>query len=321
MKSLFKTIAGFARDKKLLPKAVCLALAVVLWVILSQARSDRVKYTVPIEVRRLASDQIVSSISSRYAQVVLEGSRDELRGVEGKNIRAYVIVSNPTPGTAQRYSVYLNHQNIPENVYISLYTRHIYLTVEKKEHRVLRVVPRLKGNIDDGLVITEIKVDPVHVTAGGPRSALADAAFIYTETIMLESAPGTVEKTVQLDREQFPETELGVKTVKVRITVEERENGVGIEVPLSVKNQDRKYRYVVDTPMVRVYCALPGAKLEAKNVTAFVDSSRFNSRAFSAGGNSGEDFFDAQVSVTFHGVEAELISVVPERVTVRIMKR
>lgn len=322
MIAVLKKVITLARRENWVAKALCLVLALVLWFVVSSSRMERVQHKIPIEKRRLAANLTVSQMSTTTALVSLEGKKDQLEYVNTKNIRAYVNLHNPVVGSAKTYTVHLWQRNVPEGIYVNLATRDVVITVEKREEKWVRVVPVVRGRPRDGLVPGEVRVIPERVLVSGPRADIRDLDYVYTEELSIENAGGEMVRTVSLRRPGGGGVDVSEAQARVTVPFEENADSYSLELPVVIKNADDRYRYVIDSEVVRVYLSTSGKqRIVPANIEAVLDVGRVSLKQLTAEHERDGITREVPVTVTVQRGDADPLALLPARIVVQIQRK
>jgi YbbR domain-containing protein len=168
-------------------KIICVALAIVLYILFRVNTLAERQLTVDLEV---VTDQgfIVSSEYPGSINVTLRGDSEDLQGILPDDIEAYVnLAPYPEEGEFQVPVEFRKKGSAlqPEAIELRPRPKTITLSQEPRTVRSLIVRPELSGFPTLGYELTQFFVSPSSVTAVGPRSQLADLTELKTEIIDL----------------------------------------------------------------------------------------------------------------------------------------
>jgi YbbR domain-containing protein len=170
-------------------KLLALAITLGLWFAVTGQR-------VPATVRlprvqlsfRLPTDMEISNDPRDEVEVTLTGSKRDLDRLNGRDLVAYVDVSDMKPGervvqlAAGRVKL-----DLPEGVRIDgIEPGTIPLRLEPRVEREIEVEARLEGNLPEGYELRGISITPNKVRVRGPASHVNALQRALTETIPLE---------------------------------------------------------------------------------------------------------------------------------------
>jgi hypothetical protein len=321
VKKIKHKILSTAKERDYLAKAACLLLAVILWGYIASGKTDKLRYRMPLSVRNVPSTLAVSGMSERSAVLVLEGRKEHLKSINIKNITAYVNLDNAAPGTKE-YPVRLEKQQMPEEVTLSLANDKVAITVEKKEDRLVRVVPVIEGTVRKGKIIIDRMVFPERVRITGPKSVVDSIDTLETQEVSVENEAVDLNRQVGLRTESFPDITLGEKVFTVRVAITDLRDLIMVTAPVAVLNGGRDFEYDVRDREVEVYLRSKNNRAEAADgVEAFVDAARLNYQALFANEPAA---VSAELPVVVVGrtvAAADIVSIIPRKVLVRITRK
>lgn len=322
MIAILKKIITRARRENWIAKAVCLALSLVLWFLVSSTRQERMQIKIPIEKRRLAPNHTVTQMSTTTALVTLEGRKEQLEYVNTKSIRAYVNLNSPALGVAKTYPVQLWQRSVPEGIYVNLATREVVVTVEKREEKWVRVVPVIRGRPRDGYVPGEVRVAPERIMVSGPPAEISDLEYIYTEELSMENAAAEVKAVVGVVRPGGMGVDVSESQVRVSIPFVENPDAYSLELPVVVKNGDERFRYVIDSEVVRVYLSTTGKQRAVPgDLEAALDVGKISLKQLLADKERTSIIREVPVIVTVRRGETDPLALSPSRIVVQVQRK
>jgi len=168
-------------------KIICIALAIVLYILFRVNTLTERQLTIPLEVIT-ANGFIVSSEYPRSINVTLRGDSEDLQGILPDDIEAFVNLAPYLEEGEFQVPVEFRKKGSalqPEALELRPRPRMITLSQEARMVRSLTVRPELSGFPTLGYELTQFFVSPSSVTAVGPRSQLAGLTELKTELIDL----------------------------------------------------------------------------------------------------------------------------------------
>src|SRR5208337_1198678 len=132
MKKYIEIIKHIAEDKDIVPKVVCILLAVMLWGYITNTGSARIKFKIPVTYKNLDETLTVSKISTKNIVVSLSGKKDDLKSSFVKNIKLFIDLSNAEIGIYKPYKVQQTTGDIPQGFDFELDPDEVKVLVEKK---------------------------------------------------------------------------------------------------------------------------------------------------------------------------------------------
>ena len=221
-------------DKKVwVPQLVCLCFAVVLWGYVSSQKTGEMTVRVPIEFQNLSNSLVVADIEKNSATVRLKGNLEEIRTFNTKSLKASVDLSNPVIGDIGNYPVELSKHDVPENVTVALSDKKIFIKVEHKVSKKVRVIPVLEQSARDGTFIGNMRVVPETVTAWGPESVMQNLDALQTKPIVLSREIGRIVRYAQINTDPFKNVEVELSSVNVVVPVFKDERVLKVAVPIT----------------------------------------------------------------------------------------
>jgi YbbR domain-containing protein len=170
-------------------KLLALAITLGLWFGVTGQRAPATVRLPRVQLSfRLPPDMEISNDPRSEVEVTLTGSKRELDRLNGRDLAAYVDVSDMKPGervvqlAAGRVKI-----DLPEGVRIdSVEPGTIPLRLEPRVEREIEVEARLEGNLPEGYELRGINITPGKVRVRGPASHVHALQKALTETIPLE---------------------------------------------------------------------------------------------------------------------------------------
>jgi len=98
-------IKRIIKEKKLIPKTVCLLLAIILWFYVSIKNINEITIKLPVTAQGLNEDYVISSISSKIITAKISGHKDEIKNIKKNNIKTIVDLSTAEIGNYKIYPI------------------------------------------------------------------------------------------------------------------------------------------------------------------------------------------------------------------------
>jgi YbbR domain-containing protein len=200
-------------------KAASLCLALVLWAFVQQGQI--VEQTVFAQVSySWPTDLVVAKPPPSRVHMTLAGSRANMRRIDNEAMKVVVDMSEATEGVQSIDYALGAIAGLPAGVKV-LGTRpsSAQLALEPRTERRLPVEVAQVGNVDDGLRLHSIVVEPAEVTVFGPASVVETMESIHTEAINLNSSkslevdPESVQVIIRVESESEERTVAGISVV------------------------------------------------------------------------------------------------------------
>ncbi len=204
-------------------KILCIALAVVLYILFRINTLTEKQITVPLEVVT-SEGFVVSSDHPGNVNIILRGEEDDIRGILNEDVEAYVNLA-PYPEEGE-YQVPIEFRKKgtalqPEALEIRSRPREITLSQERRTVRSLVVKPEISGFPALGYELTQYFVSPSSVTAIGPQSQMVELNELTTEIIDLSGRRGDFTVTTRIVKPSSQITIPGGEVVEFRGIVDE----------------------------------------------------------------------------------------------------
>ncbi|MBN2159663.1 MAG: hypothetical protein JW807_09725 [Spirochaetes bacterium] len=323
MINIKEKLVAAVREKDFLAKGVCLLLAVILWAFIITGKTEKLRYKVPVILKNLPSTLAVSSMSDRFATVVVEGGKESLKSINVKGIRAIVDLEDAVAGETGVYRVQVEKQQVPEDVSISLVNSEVSVTVEKKEYKWIRVVPVITGAVPVGKIIIDRVVIPERVMVSGPKSAINDIETVETDDVSVDNETGDIHRQVGIRKDKYGDVVFSEKTFTVKVVIMDMRELAVVNTQVGVRNGVGGYGYEVRDGEVEVFIRLKNnSAINEADVEAFVDAGRLNPAVLF--GDDERQFVVREFTVIVRGKDvnpADIISVQPKKVMVKITKK
>jgi YbbR domain-containing protein len=174
-------------------KILAIAIAAVLWIVVSGEEESVRTYTVPLDFTALTRDRILSGETPNAVQVRVRGSDAVLRSLAAADLRIPIDASRLRAGeTAVETLSPGSVQGIPSGAAVeSIAPEAVALLVERRVSRPIHLQPRLEGSPAKGCTLAGVDLDPDHVVFEGPESELAPLSMTATEPILLDGRSQT----------------------------------------------------------------------------------------------------------------------------------
>ncbi len=324
MKGLADKIIKFATGGDLLAKLICLALAVILWMLVTSSKVETLKFKIPITLKNLAPNLIVSNMSSRFVTVQFEGRNDDLKNPMLKSVKAFVNLENASVGQPKYYPVEIEKQEIPEEITVAALIREVLVTVDRKENKWVEVVPTITGRVPEGKIIIDKTVTPDRVKVTGPQSVLNAIQSVETDEVSVDNETAEFERQEGLKKDdRFKNVTFGTTLFTVRVVIVDAKNISALGCQLRIRNALRDYSYEMKSTQVVVYVRTKDNRaVTPADVDAFIDPGELDLGAM---------FEDEKVSSVWRelpiivigkiGAAADIISYLPKKVWIKISRK
>ncbi len=183
-------------------KIICVALAVLLYILFRTNTLTERQITVPLKVLT-PEGFVVSSDYPDHINLIIRGEEEDVSGVLSDDIEAFVNFA-PYPEEGE-YKAPVEFRKkgtalLPEALELRSRPREIVLSLEQQTVRSLEVKPELAGFPALGYELTQFFVSPSSVTAVGPQSQMAALTELRTELIDMSGRNSDFTVTTRLVR-------------------------------------------------------------------------------------------------------------------------
>ncbi len=306
MKHVWERIALLSRSNIGL-KALSLIIAVGLW--LAGHRDIERAIEVPVEIRNVPSDLMVTDNRVDYIVLRLMGPRTLVSTLDSEDLKLSMDLKGARSGSAS-YPLGPHSFNIPRGVTVARITPPvIHLRLEPVMQRVLPVSVRVSSKPPAGYKISQTTVVPDSVSVQGPADDVKRLASVETIPIDVEETSGVLKRTVRLSADGKPFL-FSPDQVEVSITVDEEEVDKDFE-RIDVKAKAFDGTYTVSPRSV--YLRLTGPRLVLDKLALGPDQVYLDLRGLGVGEHA--------VLLTFNlPAQVKVAEQKPERFRVRITK-
>lgn len=180
-------------------RVLSLALAFVLWVVVSAPRRERVSeraFAAPLSVVDMPSQLIITTPVPDTVSVRLRGRESALRALSSQNLEVTVDVSWAAAGEA---TITIRPQaiNAPPDVdVVSIDPNKLRFRIEPLRQRAVPIRPLLVGFPSSGLAPGDPAVVPDQALVSGPASQVRNLGEVATERIIMTGRTETFTQNV-----------------------------------------------------------------------------------------------------------------------------
>lgn len=179
-------------------KILAFICAIFVWsyVYITESRTVKLPFSIPIEVRGL-DQSLTTVINPNQTSVYLSVTADHnaWQNLSEKNFIAYIDLTGVSEGT---YEVDVKAASKNSSMTINTITpSKITVFVEKASTKEVPIQVKTEGDPSDGLVVSGTKPDPETATIKGPQSYL-DKITTAQAIVKVEGESATISRTVSL---------------------------------------------------------------------------------------------------------------------------
>jgi len=205
-------------------KFLSIALAVLLWLVISGEQIVERALRIPLEFTNLPAHLELVGDMPNLVDVRVRGSSGSLTRIAAGDLVAVLDLRGARPGQ-RLFHLTSADVRAPFGVdVVHVSPSNVSINFEQSASKVVPVVPAVEGEPAAGYVVGTVSADPATVEVIGPVSALSDLTSAMTETINVggSSMPvresvtiGVADPTVRLRRPQSAVVTVNIATAPV----------------------------------------------------------------------------------------------------------
>lgn len=201
-----------------------LLIAMGLWVFVNSGQRVDEKRPVKIQYTRMPANLTFERTPLKEVAIGLSGPLYRLRGLQDDDLTYLVDLSNARPGS-NRVELTLDALRLPLDLEATFPNPRVFFVyLEELAVRELPIKPAFVGQLDGGLSVGRVNMNPQVVTVSGPRSVLSKLEFIpfeislegRTSTFTVNGKPKTAAPSIEIRETVYAEVEIST----VRLTKE-----------------------------------------------------------------------------------------------------
>ena len=205
-------------------KVLALALATALWFLVVGERGTEVGFLIPLELKGVPPDMVVTSNPPREVEVRVTGSTALLSNLMPGQISAVIDLSKAEPGL-NRFNLMNERLKAPRGItVIRLNPSFIRIKVEKLESKELPVKHKLTGTVAEGYEVEESGVNPEVVEVVGTKNQLKRLKTISTVPYVIDALTADVAVKVALEVPESGISKFIPDTVEVTVKIKKKES-------------------------------------------------------------------------------------------------
>ena len=253
-------------------KMVSIALASLLWVLVSGEQTVERALRIPLEFTNVPPDLELVGDPPTMVDVRVRGSSGALGRVAQGELVAVLDLALARPG--QRLFHLTNAQvRTPFDVeVVQVSPSNVSIRFERSTSKTVPIVPTFEGEPADGYVIGTVRADPATVEIIGAPSALANITEAITEPVSVAGAAGSFTDTVAVGSAD-PSVRLRAGlSARVAVTITAAPAEWTVEgVAVQIRNAGRTTRVMPRTVTVFVRGPQESRSVGAGDFDAYVD--------------------------------------------------
>jgi YbbR domain-containing protein len=178
-------------------KLLAAGVAVLLWGVSHGTKPIERGFDAPMALRDVPEQLVVTDQSADAVNIRVKGSQAALRSLSVADIEYVVDLSGAKPGVT-KHEVDAESVKLPRGAHIvSRSPSSINFTLEHRHTKAVKVRADLAGELADGFVLADVKVEPLRVRITGARREVLRLSEVVTETIDLSGVDETFEREVR----------------------------------------------------------------------------------------------------------------------------
>jgi YbbR domain-containing protein len=305
---LKKYLASLKKNKGL--KFLAFLLALAAWFAVGSEERTESTLQMALELTNVPKHLMVTNEIPSQIEVRVQGPRSVIRELTTDKLHKQIDLSGAISGTRTEL---LTHSglNFPRGVVVTR-IRPTALSIELDQAVIRRVEvqPVIKGTPASGFEVSEVVVNPKEALVRGPKRDIDKLKFINTIPIDINKLSSSVTRDIELDFQNLPLTYLDSQPLVAKIAIRPKTQ-IKIFNNLDVIPHGATGPLRLNPTKVSITVRAPVTNLEMLRVEDIIP--RINLKNLKAG------LYEAKVAVVLpEGLE--LLKVVPEKLTVRIMK-
>lgn len=181
-------------------KFVSLALACVVWFIVSGPRREQVRERIvsaPLSLVAMPDALVITTEIPATVAVRIRGRSADLRALTPQSLEVPVDLSWVQSAGEVEITLRPQRMNVPPDLeVVSIVPNKVRFRVEQLRQRAVAIRPFLVGTPSAGYVIGEAIVEPSRALVSGPSSQILKLSEVATERIIMTGRTGTFVQNV-----------------------------------------------------------------------------------------------------------------------------
>lgn len=202
-------------------KLLSLALAAILWVYVSSIQEKERFLTVPVEVRNVSEDYLLSSELPEFVQLILRGRDESLSLVNEGDVVAYIDLEMNSEGETKKI-VKVERRGIPRGVSIKeISPRLIDVKLDQAIRKSVKVVPVIVTDLPHGYSFEKFLIEPPSVEIQGPATLITTVESVNTRKVDIGNMTETTVMEIELETGSDKITLVRDQPVSIKIFIRE----------------------------------------------------------------------------------------------------
>jgi YbbR domain-containing protein len=218
-------------------KFVSIALAALLWLVVSGEQIVERALRVPLEFTNLPSQLEMVGEPPNVADVRIRGSSGALSRVSAGELVAVLDLRSARRGR-RLFHLAGSDVRVPFGIeVVQIAPSNVAIAFEESATKIVPVVPNVEGEPADGFVVGTVRADPATVEVVGPATAVAALTEAITEAVSVASATAAVTESVTVG---VPDSTVRLRSPQnAKVTVNVTESPIEwavAAIPVQIKN-------------------------------------------------------------------------------------
>ncbi len=219
MKNSFSKLWETLKTEKWL-LLLCLILGFLSWQGIRKNIGFEVSVSnIPIDVD-LPEGWAVWEKSAHHINVLLSGSREDIRYLNNGQLRIVIPLTNPTAGDEIHIKLSEKFlQNPTGSKVVRFSPSEIFVKLDRESERQLPVKATISGSLPEGIEIDKIVCTPASIRVSGAEQVLSKMQNIHTEPIKLDDRQTSFKESVQVALPQAGRIRIDPDWVSVELSL------------------------------------------------------------------------------------------------------
>ena len=188
-----------AFTENILLKVISLLTAIVLWVIVSGERNTEWPYLIPVELKNMPANLIITNDIPEFLDVKIQGAKSFMMEINPKEMTVEINVAELKEGS-NFFPVNPNHIKVPRGAKITrIHPSYITLKAEKLAQKVVKIRSDVQGKPAEDYYVDAVEVIPKRIEIIGAEREIKRIRSIKTNTLDISGIKESVKKEVALD--------------------------------------------------------------------------------------------------------------------------
>lgn len=230
--------SNFLARGNLMAKLVAFLMAVLLWFYVNSKKIGEMEFKIPVSFTNLSRNMIVTDQQKKFITVVFKGNREEITSINKKLVSAEVNLGKPVIGQQYKYSIEIKRSEIPENIAVYSVEKSLFVRIDKKSTKKVKVVPIIEGKLKSGYVMGNIEVNPEEVEITGPEILIKDINKIETIGIQIDDKTETITRSIGFKDIAHESVSINndQKIVEIKLPIYEASNVSRVDLVINILN-------------------------------------------------------------------------------------